>query len=192
MIEIPIETSGRHVHLAKKDLEKLFGKGHELKKMKKLFQPSDFAARETVDIEGENGRILKLRVIGPVRSRTQVELSKTDAIYLGITAPVRESGNIKETPGAVLRGPENKIRIKEGIINSQRHIHCSFARAKKLGLKDRMMVSVETDGPVAVTFHNVLVRLGENYRLCVHLDTDEGNAAGIIRKGKGKIIINNI
>lgn len=188
-MEVPIETSGRHIHLSKNDLGKLFGKGYELKKIKALFQPSDFAAEETVDIEGENKRILKLRVIGPVRSKTQVELSKTDAIYLGIAAPVRESGDIKGSPGAVLHGPENKVKIKEGVINSQRHIHCSVKEAKKLGLKNKMFVLVQTDGQVAVTFHNVLVKVSENYRLCMHLDTDEGNAAGIIRKGKGKIIV---
>lgn len=187
-MEIPIETSGRHIHLSKKDLEKLFGKGYKLKKMKNLYQPSDFSAEETVDICGEGTRVLKLRVIGPVRSKTQVELSKTDAIYLGIAVPLRESGDIKGTPGAILSGPENKVKIKEGIINSQRHIHCSEKEAKKLGFKNKIMVSVQTEGPVAVTFHNVLVKVGKDYRLCMHLDTDEGNAAGIIRKGKGKII----
>lgn len=190
-MEVPIETSGRHIHLSKKDLEKLFGKNYKLKKMKDLYQPSDFAAEETVDIQGEGTRVLTLRVIGPIRSRTQVELSRTDAIYLGMAVPLRESGDIKGAPGAVLSGPENKVKIKEGVINSQRHIHCSVAEAKKLGLKNRMMVSVQTEGQSPVTFHNVLVKADKNYRLCMHLDTDEGNAAGIIRKGKGKILLSN-
>ena len=187
-MEIPIEISGRHIHLSKRDLEKLFGKDYKLKKIKHLYQPSDFAAEETVEIQGNNGRSLTLRILGPAREKTQVEISKTDAIYLGITAPIRESGNIKDSPGAVLSGRENKIKIKQGVLNSQRHIHCSVKEAKKLGLKNRMLVSVQTEGPGAVTFHNVLVMVNKNYRLCLHLDTDEGNAACIIRSGKGKII----
>ncbi|MEK7664896.1 MAG: phosphate propanoyltransferase [Patescibacteria group bacterium] len=189
-MEIPIETSGRHIHLSKKDLEKLFGKGYKLKKMKDLYQPSDFAAEETVNIQGEGVRVLTIRVIGPVRSKTQVELSRTDAIFLGMAVPLRESGNIKGTPGAVLIGPENKVKIEEGVINSQRHIHCSIGEAKKLGLKNKMLVSVQTEGQSPVTYHNVLVKIDKNYRLCMHLDTDEGNAAGIIRSGKGKILFN--
>lgn len=189
-MELPIETSGRHIHLSKKDLGKLFGKNYKLKKMKDLYQPSDFAAEETVDIKGERAKVLTLRVIGPIRSKTQVELSKTDAIYLGMAVPLRESGNIKGAPGAVLIGPENKVKIEEGVINSQRHIHCSEKEAKKLGLKNKMLVSVQTDGPVAITFHNVLVKINKDYRLCMHIDTDEGNAAGIIRSGKGKILLN--
>lgn len=188
-MEIPIETSGRHVHLSKKDLEKLFGKGYKLKKMKDLYQPSDFAAEETVNIQGDGDRVLKLRIIGPVREKTQVELSKTDAIFLGMAVPIRESGDIKGTPGAVLIGPQNKVKIKEGVINSQRHIHCSEKEAKKFGLKNKSFVSVHIDGPGSATFHNVLVKSGKNYKLCMHLDTDEGNAVGIIRQGKGKIII---
>jgi len=189
-MEIPIETSGRHTHLSQKDLEKLFGKGYKLRKMKNLYQPSDFAAKETVDIQGEGTRVLTLRVIGPIRNKTQVELSKTDAIFLGMAVPLKESGDINGTPGAVLIGPENKVKIKEGVINSQRHIHCSIKEAKRTGLKDRMLVSVQTEGPGSITFHNVLVKVKENYRLCMHLDTDEGNAACITRKGKGKILLN--
>ncbi|MDP2741682.1 MAG: phosphate propanoyltransferase [bacterium] len=188
-MEIPIETSGRHIHLSQKDLEKLFGKGHKLKKMKSLYQPSDFAAEETVDIQGEGTRFLTLRVIGPVRNKTQVELSKTDAIFLGMSVPLKESGDINGTPGAILIGPENKVKMEEGVINSQRHIHCSIKEAKKTGLKDRMIVSVQTEGLGSVTFHNVLVKVGKNYRFCMHLDTDEGNTACIIRKGKGKILL---
>lgn len=187
-IEIPIETSGRHIHLSQKDSEKLFGKGYKFKKKRNLYQSGDFAAEETIDIQGARDRILKLRVVGPVRAQTQVELSKTDAIFLGISAPLKESGDIKDTPGATLIGPENKVKIKEGLINTQRHIHCNQKEAKKIGLKNRMLVSVQTEGPGAITFHNVLVKINKNYRLCMHLDTDEGNAACITTKGKGKIL----
>lgn len=188
-MKIPIEVSARHIHLSKEDLEKLFGKGYKLKKMKKLYQPSDFSAQETVAIAGRANRKLTLRVIGPVKKKTQIELSKTDAIFLGFAVPLRNSGDLKGTSGAVLTGPTGKIAIKEGVINTWRHIHCTPKEAKKLGLKNGQMVSVKTDGPSALTFHNVLIRISKNYKLCLHLDTDEGNACGIVRKGEGNIVI---
>lgn len=186
--KIPIETSARHIHLSKKDLRLLFGKKYQLRKLKKLGQPGEFAAKETVVIQGRGKKGLNLRILGPIRKKTQIELSKTDAIFLGINAPIRESDNLKGTPGAVLIGPKKKIKIKEGIINTWRHIHCNPKEAKRLGLKRGMLISVKTSGLGSITFHNVKIRVGENYRLCMHLDTDEGNAVGIIRKGTGKII----
>lgn len=188
MTKIPVEVSARHIHLSKKDSEALFGKNYELKKMKALYQPGDFAAEECIEIAGKSERELSLRVIGPVRGKTQVELSKTDTIFLGITAPLRNSGDINGTPGAILTGPEGKIKIKTGVINTWRHIHCSPSEAKKLNLKHGQMISVKIGGPSAVTLHNAAVRVGANYKLCLHLDTDEGNAAGITRNGEGKII----
>jgi len=189
-MKIPIEVSARHIHLSKRDLEKLFGRGYKLKKLKKLTQPEEFAAKETVDIEIGSKRISNVRVIGPVRaSKTQLELSKTDGIILGAVLPVRDSGDIKGTSGAVISGPKNKIIIKEGVINTQRHIHCNPKEAKKLGLRNGALASVKTLGNLSITFHNVKIRVGKNYKLCMHLDTDEGNAAGIMRNGEGKIII---
>ncbi len=187
-MKIPIEVSARHVHLSKGDLEELFGKGYELKKMKDLTQPGEFAAQECVDIEAGARKISNVRIIGPARSKTQIELAKTDAITLGIAVPVRKSGDIKGTPGIMISGPAGKIQLEKGVINTWRHIHCSPKEAKKLGLKNGMKVSVKTSGKTAVTFHNVLVKIGENYRLCMHLDTDEGNAAGIVRAGFGEIL----
>jgi propanediol utilization protein len=186
--KVPIEVSARHVHLCQRDLEKLFGKGYKLKKMKNLFQPGEFAAREVLEVRSSSGESLNFRVLGPCRKETQIELSKTDAILLKITAPIRDSGNLKGTPGATLVGPKGKIKIRRGVINNWRHIHSDFKKAEKLGLKDKMSVSVKVNGLCALTFHNVKVRLGKKSRFCLHLDTDEGNAANIIGKGKGEII----
>ena len=186
--KVPIEISARHIHLSQKDLEVLFGKGYQLKILKKLSQADDFAAKETLDIKIGSKTIKKLRIVGPVRKETQIELSITNAFSLGIIIPLRLSGDIKGTPGAVLIKSKKKLKIKKGVIIAQRHLHCNFEEAKRLKLKDGMSVSVKTKGKRALIFHNVKVRAGKNYKLAVHLDTDEGNAAGIIKKGKGEII----
>jgi propanediol utilization protein len=186
--KIPIEISARHIHLSQKDLEALFGKRYKLKKLRNLFQPGEFAAEEILEVRGDSGKSLNFRILGPVRKETQVELSKTDAILLGIKPPVRDSGDLKGTPGAVLVGPKGKIKIRRGVINNWRHIHADFKKAEKLGLKDKMSVSVEVNGLCGVTFHNVKVRLGKKSRFCLHLDTDEGNAANIQGKGEGEIV----
>ena len=185
---IPIEVSARHIHLSQKDLEALFGKDYQLKKLRELTQSGDFAAEETLDVRVDSKKLSNVRIVGPVRKKTQVELSHTDDIFLGIEAIVRISGDIRGTPGAVLIGPEKKIKIREGIINTWRHIHCSPKEAKKLGLENGMSVSVKTKGKCSITFHNVKVQVGMNSRLCIHLDTDEGNAACIIKKGGGYLV----
>jgi len=187
--KVPIEISARHIHLCQKDLETLFGRGYQLKKIRKLSQADDFAARETLDIKIGSKIIKRLRIVGPVRKETQIELSMTDAVGLGIKLPLRLSGNIKGTPGATLTGPKKKLKIKKGVIIAKRHLHCSPQQAKRLKLRNEMSVSVKVNGKRALTFHNVKVRVGEDYKLAVHLDTDEGNAAGIIKKGEGEIIL---
>ncbi len=193
MRKIPIEISARHIHLSQKDLEALFGKGYQLKKLRELSQPGEFAAEERIDIQNSlkpNARkIPNVRILGPIRNQTQVELSHTDAIFLKVKPIIRESGNLKGTPGAVLVGSQGKIKIKEGVINAWRHIHCNSKESQKLGLKNRMLVSVKTMGIRSITFHKVRVQVKPNYRLCMHLDTDEGNAACIIKKGRGYLII---
>lgn len=187
-IKIPIEISARHIHLCQKDLEKLFGKRYRLKKLRDLFQPGDFAAEEILEIKTGSGKSLNLRVVGPIRDQTQVELAKTDAILLGMNPPIRDSGDLEGTPGAALIGPKGRIKLRCGVINVWRHIHCNFEEAKKLDLKDKMLVSVKVNGLGSITFHNVRVRVEKESRLCLHLDTDEGNAANIIKKGEGMII----
>jgi len=186
--KVPIEISARHIHLSQKDLEILFGKGYQLKKLRKLSQADDFAAKETLDIKIGSKTIKKLRIVGPVRKETQIELSLTDAFGLGILPPLRLSGNLKGTPGAILIAPRKKLRIKRGVIIARRHLHCNPQEAKRLKLKNGMSVSVRTKGERALIFDNVKVRVKKGYNLCLHLDTDEGNAAGILRKGKGEII----
>ena len=187
--EIPIEVSARHIHLSQKDLEILFGKGYQLTKLRKLSQADDFAAKETLDVKIGSKVIEKLRIVGPVRKETQIEISLTDAFKAGIKPVLRLSGSIKDTPGAILIKGKKKIKIKKGVIIAKRHLHCSPQQAKKLKLKNGMSVSVKVNGKRALIFHNVKVRVGEDYKLAVHFDTDEGNAAGIIKKGEGKIIL---
>lgn len=187
-IKVPIEISARHLHLSEADCEKIFGKGYELKKLKDLTQPCDFASKETLEIRVGHKRISNVRVVGPIREATQVELSLTDAIYLGITPPVRISGDIKESAGAFLIGPEGRVELKEGVIIAQRHLHASTTEGKKLKLKDGGTISAKIEGERALVFKNIKVRIRKDYRLCLHLDTDEGNAAGINRKGEATII----
>jgi len=187
-IKIPVEISARHIHLSQKDLDALFGLSHELKKIKQLGQPSDFAAQETISIKNGSKILENIRVVGPLREKTQIELSGTDAFYLEINPPIRLSGDLKNSAGAVLIGPAGEAGLEEGIIVAQRHIHCATDEAKKFGLKNGEEVSVEIQGERPVTFHNVKIRLNDNYKLCLHLDTDEGNAAGINKTGQGLII----
>ena len=186
--KIPIEVSARHIHISQNDLEKLFGKGYKLKKFKQLSQASDFAAKEKLDIQNGKIKFSGIRIVGPPREKTQVELSITDAIKLGIKPILRESGDVKGTPGIILINKKKKIKIREGVIIPLRHIHCSPKEAKRLGLKNGEMVSIKIEGKRGITFHNVKVRVKENYRLCMHIDTDEGNAAGINKKAKGFLI----
>ena len=193
MRKIPIEISARHIHLSQKDLEALFGKGYQLKKLRELSQIGEFAAEERIDIQNSlepNARkIPNVRILGPVRDQTQVELSHTDAIFLKVKPVVRESGDLKGTPGIILIGPRGKIKIKEGVISAWRHIHCSPKESQELGLKNKMLVSVKAMGIRSITFHKVMVQVKPNYRLYMHLDTDEGNAASIVKKGIGYLII---
>lgn len=187
-IKIPVEVSARHVHLSRPDLEKIFGKSYELRKMKDLTQPCDFAAQETLEVRVGHRRISNVRVVGPVRKQTQVELSLTDAVSLGIHPPLKISGDLNNSAGAFLVGPEGRVELKEGVVIAQRHLHLKINEAKKMRLKDGDIVSARITGERAVLFENILVRVGKDYRACLHLDTDEGNAAGINRRGEAVII----
>lgn len=187
-MEVLVEISARHIHLSSKDLESLFGKNYKLKKLYSLSQPGMFAAKETVSVCGPSGCLNKVRIIGPLRSCTQVEVSKTDARILGLKVPLRISGDIKSTPGCQIRGPKGEIYIPQGLIVAQRHLHMPLSFAKKHNLEKRKFVSIKINSKRALTFHKVCLRISPNYRLAVHLDTDEGNAAGIIKKTKGELI----
>jgi putative phosphotransacetylase len=180
--KIKIEVSGRHAHLKREDIDKLFGKGYQLKKFKDLSQPGEFAAKEKVILK--NGKKeLKVRIIGPERKYTQVELSKTDAYQLGVSAPVRMSGEHRGSKGVILIGAKGKSRIKKGVIIANRHIHANPQNAKKYNLKNGQIVKVEVKGERALIFDKVKIKIHENFNFNMHIDTDEANAAGIDKKG---------
>lgn len=176
---VPIGVSNRHIHLSAEDLEALFGSGHELHPEKMLRQPGHFAAAEKVDVVGPKSTIKGVRVLGPLRSQTQLELSLTDARVLGVEIPIRESGKLNDTPGIELVGPAGSVQISSGAIAAQRHVHLSPEQAKEAGVKSGQFVRLRIPGERGLVFENVLVRSGEGHEKEVHLDTDEANAAGL-------------
>ena len=185
-----VSISARHIHLTDADVETLFGKGKTLTKMKDLYQDGFFAANETVMLIGPRKRMLpSVRILGPTRKESQVELSFTDAISLGLDPPVRESGKLQGTPGCVLVGPAGVVDLKYGVIRAERHVHMGPADAAYYGVqdKDRMRLRVEAGG-CTTTLENVLVRVGEGIKLEVHLDTDEGNAVDLEHATKIELI----
>ena len=188
-IKVPVEVSARHCLLSRRDLEKLFGEGCELKKMKQLSQPSDFACEETVNILVGSKRFENIRIVGPVREQTQVEISLTDAVGSGILPFIRLSGDLKNSAAVILEGPAGKIELAEGLIAARRHLHCATIDAEKLGLKTGDIISIKIEGERAVVFENIIVRVKDNYKLYLHLDTDEGNAAAINKTGTGIILL---
>lgn len=185
---VPVAMSNRHVHLSKEDLEALFGEGYELTKMKDLSQPGQFACEEKVDVVGPKGTLKGVRILGPIRPATQVEISKFDARTMGVEGVVRASGNTAGTPGCILVGPKGQIELKEGVIVAARHIHMHTSDAPKFGLKDKDIVKVRVGKERAVVFENVVVRVHPEYALDMHIDIEEGNAAGINNGDLGEII----
>lgn len=177
-IKVPIEVSARHIHLSHKDVDTLFGQGYQLKFLKQLSQPSEFACKETVIVKTKSGE-LKARILGPVREETQIELSKTEAIKLGLTPPIRESHDLADTPGATLVGPKGSVKLKRGVILAWRHIHASVKQANKLGLKHGSLVSVAIAGQRSLVFNQVEVKVHETFDWHMHIDTDEANAANL-------------
>lgn len=179
---IPVAVSARHVHLTQEHVEALFGEGATLTVDKEISQPGQFAAVQRVALVGPKGRIERVRVIGPVRSRTQVEIARTDEFALGLDAPIRGSGSLDNTPGIRLEGDAGAVTLTEGVICSQRHIHMTPDDAEAFGVahKEIVEVGLESDGRDLV-FGDVLVRVSPKYRLELHLDTDEGNAAEVGR-----------
>ena len=177
---IPIAISARHVHLTQRTVERLFGPGHVLSVHSPLFQPGQYAANETVTLSGPRGRLNHVRIVGPPRTADQVELARTDEIVLGIDAPLRESGDLADTPGIAIEGPAGTVTLAHGVICALRHIHMSVADADVLGLKngDRAAVAVIRNNR-RVIFGDVVVRVSPAFRLELHLDTDEANAAGV-------------
>ena len=176
--EVKIGLSNKHLHLSEEHIEALFGKGHQLTPTKPLVQPGQFACEEKVDIVGPKNTLKGIRVLGPARKETQVELAMTDARAIGIKAPVRESGKLEGTPGCKIIGPCGEIEIDHGVIIALRHVHLNDEQAAEAGVKDGEVVSIKIEGERGLIFDNVLVRAGAKHEREVHLDTDEGNAAG--------------
>lgn len=181
MHKVKVEVSARHVHLSQNDLEKLFGQGYKLTPVKELSQEGEFAAKETVTLVGPKRQIENLRIVGPVRPATQIELSYTDCFFAGIDAPLRLSGDLAGSGKARLIGPKGEVDLKEGVIVAKRHLHINPKEATELGLKSNDVVRVRIVSERGLVFDNVIVRIKPNFRMSVHLDTDEANACGLGR-----------
>ncbi len=187
--EVVVHVSARHVHLSPEHLQVLFGRGASLTRLKDLMQPGQFAANETVSVVGPKGTLEKVRVLGPVRGTTQVEISGTDQFVLGVQAPVRESGSLEGTPGVQLKGPAGQVTLEAGLIRALRHIHMLPADADRIGVHNGAHVSVRLVGDRTTIAENVLVRAVPNSALEMHIDTDEANAAGVPGTSNGQILI---
>ena len=184
-----VETSARHVHLSQEHLEILFGKDAELTKKKDLSQPGQFACEERVTIVGPKKEMPNVSILGPVRPETQVELSATDARSIGIAAPIRESGDIKDSGACKIIGPKGEVEISEGVIVAKRHIHLTPETAAERNVKDKdiVWVKIDTDGRKAI-LGDVVVRVSEKYAPAMHIDTDESNAVSAFNGLEGEIV----
>lgn len=176
---VPAAVSARHVHLSRKDFETLFGAGVSMTRFKDLSQPGQFASGETLEVAGPKGSFKKVRVLGPERNETQVEISVTDSFTLGIEPEIRMSGNIAGTPGCILRGPAGRVELSRGVIVAARHVHMSEEQAAAYGVKEGETIAVKTPPPRQALIDNIVVRCGKGHDLEIHLDTDEANGNGI-------------
>ena len=187
--KVLVETSARHVHVTREHLNILFGEGYELTVKKMLSQPGQYACAERIDVVGPKKTLSGVSILGPVRPETQVELSLTDARSIGVSAPVRESGQIKGSGACKLVGPKGEVEISEGVIVAKRHIHMTKADAAEFGLEDKQVVSVKVDSDGrSLIFGDVVVRVSDSYALAMHIDTDESNAAAMAPGTMGEII----
>lgn len=190
MRKILIETSARHVHVTEADLETLFGKGYKLTPKKNLSQPGQFASEERVLLRGPKNELKGVSILGPCRGATQIEISLTDARTLGVSAAIRESGDIEGTSGITIVGPAGELTVDKGVIAAKRHIHMTPADAEEFGVSDKQIVSVkvDTDGR-SLIFGDIVVRVSSSYALAMHIDTDESNAAAIKPGTEGDLIV---
>ena len=187
--EIPVGVSNRHIHLSKADLETLFGKGYELTPIKELSQPGQYACKELLTIVGPSMRpIENVRVLGPVRRASQVEISATDSYVLKVKPPVRESGKTAGSAPIRIIGPKGIVELSEGCIIANRHVHMSPSDAKAFGVADGDTITVDVDGTRRTRWFDVQVRVDQNFRLEMHVDTDDANAAGIGNGFKVKVV----
>ncbi len=181
--------SVKHVHLCREHLDILYGKGYEPTILKELYQPNNYAYKETVTLVGPKlNAIQNVRILGPLRDKSQVELSKTDCIILGVDAPVRPSGKLEGSAPIVLIGPKGAVYLPEGVIRANRHIHLSAEDANYYGIKDNDEVDVRVPGPKGLTFNNVQVRVSKDFKSEMHIDTDDGNAADIVNGSLVEIV----
>lgn len=186
--KVLVETSARHIHVSREDLDTLFGKGFELSNKKNLSQPGQFATNEKVEVVGPKGS-MKMSILGPCRKQTQVEVSATDARSLGLDAPIRESGVLKGSAPCKVVGPCGEIEIKEGVIVAKRHIHFNEEDGKNFNVKDGEIVMVRIATPErAIIFDDVVCRVSDKYALAMHLDVDEANAANCKGEVFGEVI----
>ena len=190
MNKVLVETSARHIHVSLDALEALFGKGYQLTNKKDLSQPGQYACAEKLEVVGPKGK-LKASILGPVRPATQVELSLTDARSIGVSAPIRESGDVANTPGCKLVNPDNgnEYEITEGVIAAKRHIHLTPADAESFGVSDKEIVSVKIDSDGRSTIYgDVVVRVSDKFAAAMHIDTDEADAACAFGTVYGEIV----
>ena len=184
-IFVELEASGRHVHVNKEQAQILFG--HDLTPSRPLSQPGQYLAQERVTVKGPKGEFQNVAVLGPARGKAQVEISLTDGTVLGITPPVRLSGDVADSPGAELIGPEGRITLEEGVIAAKRHIHMTPKDARHFGVKDKQIVRLQTFTQRPVVFEDVVVRVSPDFTTYVHLDYDEANACGFQKGDLGRI-----
>ena len=184
---IPVGISNRHIHLSQTDLNTLFGAGYQLTKNKDLSQPMQYACKETLTIAGPKGAIEKVRILGPARSQSQIEILQTDCFKLGIAADARLSGNLQGTPGITLIGPKGSVLLSQGVIIAQRHIHMSLEDAKSFGVTDGEQVTIEIGGLRGGTYSNVAIRANNTSTLECHIDTEEANAMNLVSTSRIRI-----
>lgn len=186
---INVGISNRHLHVSERDKEILFGKGYTLTYIKSLSQKGQFAAKETVTLVGTKSKIEDVRILGPEREHTQVEISITDMYKLGVNAPIRDSGDIEGTPGLVIIGPKGMLKTSKGLICAKRHIHMTMEDARYFNVKDKQEVCVKIDGERGSILEKILIRIHESFVLELHLDTDEANAACLKNNDKVELMI---
>jgi acetate kinase len=182
-----VEISAHHIHLRQEHVEALFGKGHQLTKHADLSQPGQYACKEQLAIVGPKGRVERVRILGPARKYTQVEIAMTEQFKLGIHPPIRESGDVADTPGCTLESPTGSVQIDRGVICALRHVHMSPEEALRYGVRDKSFVRVRIEGDRELIFGDVLVRVDPSFKLAMHIDTDEGNAANVKTGAQGYI-----
>ena len=189
-MKVPVEVSARHVHLSEVDIKSLFGDGYNPNHKRNLSQPEQFVCEERVELVGPKSSFGSVAILGPARSQTQVEISLTDSRKLGIDPFIRESGDLKGTPGCILRGPRGEVEIKSGVIVAKRHIHMHTSDAEKIGAENGQICKVKINSKErSLIFDDVVMRVSDKFALAMHIDTDEGNAVNWDINTSGNIIL---